>query len=509
MQRKSASEEFMVAAGQGIDEIGRVETRGIDQIPEVERHSNPKNLAAAFISVQFSFVIVIFGALPIEWGLGWWPTVAVVTLGLAIGSLIIALMSLSGPRTGTNQSVSSGAYFGVWGRLIGSGLALFIDIAFLAIIAWTTGETFVDGFHRLAGTPTGNGSLAIGMAVACVLIILIGYLGHATLVASYKIWLVAGVVFQLAMVAIFAPHFHALAGANYVLGSFWPTWFLSLTVAVSIPLSYITWPNDYGRRMPRRTNPWSLGAWSGVSMFVGCWVALVLGAFICCSFSNIQAAFVDGAFAASPSWFIVVLMLYGFLGNSVNGGPGVYNSALDLQALLFRLPRNIVVLIIAAVVLVVAYVGVIVLNAINTLDGLVTILIVVVTPWAVINIVGMWLRHGHVYADELHAFAIRGARGPYWFTGGINYRAVGALVIGATIGLLFNSNTIFVGPFSGAVGGVDLSFSSAGVAGGLVYLILVALFPETGVTARGDAAETSASGSGMARPAPSPGGADN
>jgi purine-cytosine permease-like protein len=478
-------DEYTVAPGQGVDEIGRVETRGIDQIPDLERNSNPRNMAAAFASVQFSFVIIVFGSLPITFGLGWWSTLTSVTLGVAIGSLVIAVMSLSGPLTGTNQSVSSGAYFGVKGRLIGSAIALFIDIGFLAIIAWTTGQTIVDGFHLLFGTPTGTGPLAIGMLIACLFIIVIGYLGHATLVASYKLWLVGGVILQVLMVIVLAPHFHLAADGKYLLGSFWPTWFLALTVAISIPLSYITWPNDYGRRMPRATNPWTLGLWAWIGMFVGCWVALMLGAYVTLSFSSVNAAFVDGTFAAIPTWFIVPLMLYGFLGNTVNGGPGVYNSALDLQAFLYRLPRNIVVLIIGAVVLVTAYVGVILLNAVNTLNALVIIMIVVVTPWSVITILGMWRRHGHVYADDLHAFAVPGARGPYWFTGGVNFRAVVALVVGMTVGLLFSDNSLFSGPLSQVFGGVDLSFTSAGITGGVVYLVLEGLFPEEGVLADG------------------------
>ncbi|MGH2513392.1 MAG: purine-cytosine permease family protein [Candidatus Limnocylindrales bacterium] len=483
MQPNQTSGEYSVAPGQGVDAFGKVETRGIDQIPDIERNSNPKNMAAAFAAVQFSFVIVVFGSLPILWGLGWWSTLTAVTVGVAIGSLVIAVMSLSGPLTGTNQSVSSGAYFGVKGRLIGSAIALFIDIGFLAIIAWTTGQTLVDGAHLLIGTDTGTGPLAVGMVIACILVVAIGYLGHATLVASYKAWLVAGVVLQILLVAVLAPKFQLAGDGTYLLGSFWPTWFLVLTVAISIPLSYITWPNDYGRRMPRTTNPRVLGQWAWLGMFVGCWVALMLGAYVTLSFSDVNAPFVDGAFAAIPTWFILPLMLYGFLGNAVNGGPGVYNSALDLQALLYRVPRQVLVLIIGVIVLVVAYVGVIVLNAVETLNALVIIMIVVVSPWAVITMLGMWMRRGHVYADDLHAFATPGARGPYWFTGGVNYRAVAALVIGAIVGLLFSANSIFTGPFSEAVGGVDLSFISAGVTGGVLYFVFEKLVPEKGVLA--------------------------
>jgi hypothetical protein len=86
VQPNKATGEYTVAPGEGVDAIGRVETRGIDQIPDVERNSNPRNMAAAFASVQFSFVIIVFGGLPIIWGLGWWSTMTAVTVGVAIAA---------------------------------------------------------------------------------------------------------------------------------------------------------------------------------------------------------------------------------------------------------------------------------------------------------------------------------------------------------------------------------------------------------------------------------------
>jgi purine-cytosine permease-like protein len=485
MEQALKSEEYSVAPGQGVDQVGKVETRGIDQIPDIERNSNPRNMAAAFASVQFCFAIVFFGWLLVSFGLGFWSILTAVTVGVAIGSVIIALMALSGPLTGTNQSVSSGAYFGVRGRLIGSAIALFIDIVFLALIAYTTGQTLVDTGNILFGTATGTVPLVIGMIIACVLVVAIGYFGHATLVASYKAWLVVGLIFQAIWLIVVLPNFHLAGDGQYLLGDFLPTWLLAVTVAISIPISYITWPNDYGRRMPRSTNPRTLGLWAWLGMFAGCWIALMLGAFITMTFTDASTPFVDGAFAGIPTWFAIPLLLYGFLGNAVNGGPGVYNSALDLQALFFRIPRQVLVLVIGVVVFVVAYGGTILFNAYDTLNALVLIMIVVVTPWAVITLVGMWLRKGRVSPDDLHAFAIPGARGPYWFTWGVNFRAVTALVVAAIVGCLFSENALFTGPLASAAGGVDLSFISAGLTGGILYFIFVKLFPEKGVLSVG------------------------
>ncbi len=499
MDRNNQSGEYSVAAGQGVDAIGKVETRGIDQIPDVERNSNPKNMAAAFAAVQFSFVIVLFGGLIVSFGLGFWSTLTAVTVGVAIGSVIIAVMALSGPLTGTNQSVSSGAYFGVRGRLIGSAIALFIDIVFLALIAWTTGQTLVDGAHILFGTDTGTGPLVVGMIIACVLVVAIGYFGHATLVASYKVWLVVGLIFQAVWVLVILPNFHLAGDGEYLLGTFMPTWLLAVTVGISMPLSYITWPNDYGRRMPKSTSPRALGGWAWLGMFAGCWIALMLGAIVTMSFTDQSMSLVDGSFAIAPLWFVIPLMLYGFLGNAVNGGPGVYNSALDLQAFLFRIPRRILVLVIGVVVFAVAILGTVVFDAIDTLNALVLIMIVVVTPWAVITMVGMWLRKGEVSADDLHTFAIPGGKGPYWFTGGVNYRAVTALIVAIIVGCSFSENGLFTGPLASSAGGVDLSFISAGLTGGILYFVFVKLFPEH-LTASANLPKLTGTAPGTARP---------
>jgi cytosine/uracil/thiamine/allantoin permease len=78
---------------------------------------------------------------------------------------------------------------------------------------------------------------------------------------------------------------------------------------------------------------------------------------------------------------------------------------------------------------------------------------------------------------DLHAFAIPGMRGKYWFNGGVNPRAFVAWACGAGLGLLFSTNSLFTGPLESAVSGVDISWLIAGVAGGLIYLALRYSFP--------------------------------
>ena len=47
--------------------------------------------------------------------------------------------------------------------------------------------------------------------------------------------------------------------------------------------------------------------------------------------------------------------------------------------------------------------------------------------------------------------------------------------------LLFASTTIITGPLTKHVDGIDLSFISAAIIGGVLYFVLVKIFPEHGV----------------------------
>jgi purine-cytosine permease-like protein len=235
------------------DRVGRVEARGVEYIPEAERDSRPANLATVFLGANLALCVVVFGWLPITFGLGWWSTVTSSVVGLAIGTAITAPMALFGPRTGTNNPVSSGAHFGVHGRLVGSVLTLLFALAFAAIAVWTGGDALVACAARLVGTPTGDGALAVGYAVIAAAIVAVALYGHATIVAFQRLLVpVACGLLALGVVAFAGKFDPGYTGGHYLLGSFWPTWMLSVVLAASGPVSYAPSLGDYSRRISAR-----------------------------------------------------------------------------------------------------------------------------------------------------------------------------------------------------------------------------------------------------------------
>ena len=211
-------------------------------------------------------------------------------------------------------------------------------------------------------------------------------------------------------------------------------------------------------------------------MFAGNALAYLVGAFVTLSFLNVNTPFVTGLVQLSPGWFLVPLVLLGFVGNLVGGGLDMYNATLDLHAIFFKLTRAANALIIIAVTFVVTYVAVVVYNAVTTVTSFATVLSAVLGPWIAILMVRHLELKGNYRVLDLHAYA-SGERGAYWFTGGFGLRAVGVWAVATTVGLLWSSTTLYEGPLAKVTDGVDLSFISAFVIGGVLYFILGRLMP--------------------------------
>ncbi|MDX6701384.1 MAG: hypothetical protein QOF26_1610 [Baekduia sp.] len=472
------------APRESADAIGRVEARGIDYVPERDRHSHPRDLACALFGPQFGFGNMVFGSLGIVFGLSWWSTFTAVTVGVALGSLIFTGVAIQSPKTGTNNAVSSGAFFGVKGRYLGSLISLVIGLAFFAILVWTSGQTIIVVLHRLIGTGTGNVALSIAMLVVSLVSFVLAIYGHATLVASFRFIAIASAAVSLLALIVLAGKFRALDGGSYLLDAYWPTWALTMVFAALLPITWGPFIGDYGRYVPSTAKARTCALAAGVGIFAGCWLAELVAAFATTTFEDPKTAFAVGFPAVSPLWFAILLMVApGGLANIESAAMCVYNAALDLQAMFWRLTRAQLTFAISAIGLAAAYIGLIGFNAIKSIEAFATLMLITCTPWMVIMTIGHLMRHGRYEPKDLQAFAGRAKTGIYWFTGGFNIRALVAWGAAVAIGTLFTSTSIITGPLTRHVSGVDLSFTSAAVVGGVLYYTLVKIFPERGVMA--------------------------
>lgn len=79
--------------------------------------------------------------------------------------------------------------------------------------------------------------------------------------------------------------------------------------------------------------------------------------------------------------------------------------------------------------------------------------------------------------DALQVFNRRAVGGIYWYSAGWNIPATVSWVLGAIVGLLAVSTSVYEGPLLSLTGGVDCSFILSGLTGGIAYLILSRMQP--------------------------------
>ena len=461
------------------DHVGAIETAGVEYLPEEARDSRPRNLGAVFLGANLTWTNVVFGAFAILFGLSFGQTLASMAVGTAIGTLAVVPTALIGPRTGTNMTVSSGAFFGIRGRFIGSGLALAIALAFAAVTVWTSGDAIVAAAHRMVGTP--NTAVAHGIAYALVaaLMVTVALYGHATIVAMQKIVVpVVGTLLVLGLFAFAGSADLTAPGGDYALGGFWQTWTLSAVLFAAAPISYGPTIGDYTRRVSSiRFGDRAICVALGLGMFIGVMLPSLFGALTAMSFANPTESYLDDLVTASPGWFVLPIIVISVLGGLSQGVLCIYASGLDLEGLAPRLKRTQTTIITAAVAIVLLYVGVFVFDAVESVTAMTVALNAVITPWVAILAIGA-LRTRRYDPADLQAFADGRHGGRYWFTGGWHLGAVAAWTVGAVFGVLTVNTELYVGPLAEMAGGVDLSTVGSAALAGLIYLASVRFIAE-------------------------------
>lgn len=451
-----------------------VEMHGVDTIPEDERTGRPRDLVGVLLGSNMSLGTVLFGWLPVSMGLGFWASISAMIVGTLIGTALVTPLSVISMRTATNLSTSSGATFGVRGRLLGSAIGLLLALGYTALIIWTGGGVVVLLLHRLAGIADSATTYTAVYVVMAVLTILVAVIGYHWVVRLNR-WIVVGTAALMVLgVVAYAPHFTTGPIVDtYASGGFWPTWALAVVaVGISGPISYITVLGDYTRYMsPRVVRPGAVCGATALGLFFGLFIPQLFGTFTALA-TQATDDYTGSLVSAAPAWLLVPLALSGLFGTLGNSSMLAYDMGLDLDAIVPRLRRTIATAIVAVAATVLVFLGQFVWDAEDAITAFVLMLTTLGTPWAVITLIGHAQRRGNYDLDALQIYNRRSRGGIYWYRGGWNSRATAAWTIGAAVGMLGIDTTLYRGPLLDYTGGIDLSFLLAAVTAGAIYLVL-------------------------------------
>lgn len=464
-----------------------IETFGVEQIPDAQRDAAPIDLFRLIFGGANTFATAVLGSFPVLFGLSFQAGVWAIVLGVAVGALILAPMGVFGALNGTNNAVSSGAHFGVHGRIVGSLLSLLTAVAFFSLSVWSSGDALIGGAKRLVGLPENDLTLGLAYGVFAVLVLAVCIYGFRIMLWVNKIavW-ASSVLFLLGLVAFAGPFDMQYAGTLDVEQTgFWAAFIGAALLAMSNPVSFGAFLGDWSRYIPRHT-PKRRIMLAVVAAQAGTLIPFLFG--LCTATlvatqapQYIEASnYVGGLLAISPGWFFLPVCLIALIGGLSTGTTALYGTGLDMSSLFPQvLSRAVATLLIGVAAIAFIFIGRFAFNLVQSVSTFAVLIVTCTSPWMVIMILGLIVRRGVYHADDLHVFT-RGERGGrYWFQHGWNWRGLGAWVPSAALGLCFvNLPGQFVGPLGDLAGGIDISLPVTLGTAALLYLTLLNLFPE-------------------------------
>lgn len=464
-----------------IDEVGAIENVGVEYIPESERRAPVWNIIWILFGGSMALSNCLIGWIPISLGLGWWDAVSAILVGSFIGASLLAPMSLFGPRTGTNSPVSSGAHFGASGRLIGSALGVLACLVFAALAVWAAGDVLSATIARLMGETVPSTVLQMtAYAVVAAIMIGIAVLGHANMVAMCKFLTpTVGFVLLLGLYA-YSPTFDAgYVGGDYAFGSYWPTWLAAMIVCAATTISYGPYTGDWTRHMSRQKygDRHFFGV-TWVGGFFGMGATYLFGAYTAVTFVDPKVDFASGLVANAPSWYLLPLLFVGLVAGTGQAVINIYSMGLDFSAIVTRLSRVQNTIILGLVATALVYAGAIYEQIVALTISFLAILVVLSTPWVIVNVIGFINRKGHYFPQDLQVFNQGKIGGRYWFTNGLNRQATVSWAAGVIAGAFFLNLGWYVAPGAEMLGGADFGLFVSMIVSGTVYTAMLILRPE-------------------------------
>ncbi|MBB2891384.1 purine-cytosine permease family protein [Flexivirga oryzae] len=436
-----------------------VERRSIDFIPHDERHGEPRSLFNVWFAANMQVTAIVTGALLVVIGLPLvWAIVADV-IGIAIGTVFMALHSAQGPKLGIPQMIQSRAQFGFYGAILPIVIVLLMYIGFFA-------SSSVLGGQALAGaSPVGVTPSIIVVSAVCTVIAIFGY----RLIHRLERWvsLLSGLGFVYLTIMLFVKHD---VGAVWTTGHLSAgTFGLGIAIAATWVLTYAPYVADYSRYLPESTSSAKVFWWS----YAGCSISSVwMIGFGCVAAAVAAKAFDGGSVSfivdlapAGTHWAFSIMIILGIVAVNVLNLYGAFTSWTTIATAtrthgVRPTTRAIYTIAVALVSTAIAVAGR--GNFMDNFENFILFLAYFIIPWTAINLVDFYL----IRKEHYNIAEIFNPRGMY---GLFSWQALVAYLLAIAVEIPFMSTTFYTGPMVARLHGADISWALGLIVSAVLY----------------------------------------
>ena len=245
------------------DEFLKVETHGIEAIPDSERHGRPRELGFLWAGAFVNYASLLTASLlTTYYGLGVWDGLLAVAIGTVAGAVLLGLLSNTGPRSGQPQIIFTQRVFGRRGAYPGAFLTLFLGVGWFAVdtvIAALAGVQLLEVLGVKAEV-AGKFLFPWVLVIAAISVAVAVY-GHRTIKVFETFGAILFAALSVVLFALLAGQMHWTAGPS-VTGAAYPGAFiLGAMSCFALVASWYPFASDYSRYLPPTSSTLAVTWW--------------------------------------------------------------------------------------------------------------------------------------------------------------------------------------------------------------------------------------------------------
>jgi purine-cytosine permease-like protein len=242
---------------------------------------------------------------------------------------------------------------------------------------------------------------------------------------------------------------------------------LAFSLTAALPISWVNYPADYTRYLPRATRGSSIALWTFLGGYVPTVLLMIIG-FIAAKATNLTDP-VGGFQPLLAPWYFQLFLVVVLGGTITNNLLNTYSSGMSLLAAGLNVSRPIAVVIDAIFAGAAAAYAVFFHDFSSTFIAFLSLMVAWLAPWAGVYTADIWLRKAKYNGEDL--VSVDGGRYRY----GSGWHAAGyiAWLAGVAVAVLCTSADMFKSPFATTVlGGADLSIVAGFLFSAVLYVVL-------------------------------------
>ncbi|WKX72833.1 cytosine permease [Streptomyces sp. XD-27] len=432
-------------------EEGAIETRGIEPVPEHERHGRARELFPTWVAANISVLLLTMGAgLVVFNGLSLWQVLLVGVCASAVSYGMVGVVSLAGKWGGAPGLMLSRATFGVRGNYFPGMILWIARFGWETINAVTGAYAMLTVLDLLFGIESNTPLIVVTLFAFVACTFLVSGMGRKVLAVCNK-W--STYLFGAFSVLVLG---YLIANVDWDKVFSRPSGSTSMLIAGigTIAAGGISWiPSgpDFTRYLPGNTSSRAIVGTtvSGAAVVV---VPMVLmGAVMAAVTPDLASAPDPVSFLGDvlPKWLAVPYLITALVGMLLINSLSMYSAGFTAQTMGVKLPRAMAVSINAIISLVGGLILMLVAESfLSSFITFLTLLAVSFSAWIGVFLVDMARRRGLAVKYDADALTDTGRGGRYWYVGGFCWQAMAAWLVALATGLCFTKVDWFTGPLA-------------------------------------------------------------